>query len=116
MVYFKDKVVLITGGTSGIGLETAREFALAGAKVVISGRNAEKGIAAELKLKKQDLVVHFVQADSAVDEERLKQHCSNNLARYKVPFYVEFVKALPLNASGKVLKTELKKQAAEILK
>ena len=69
MVYFKDKVVLITGGTSGIGLETAREFALAGAKVVISGRNAEKGIAAELKLKKQDLVVHFVQADSAVDED-----------------------------------------------
>lgn len=40
---FKDKVVLITGGTSGIGLATARLFATAGAKVVITGRKQEKG-------------------------------------------------------------------------
>lgn len=39
----KDKVGLITGGTSGIGSATAIRFALEGARVVITGRSEERG-------------------------------------------------------------------------
>jgi len=35
---FENKVVVVTGGTSGIGLETARQFAAEGAAVFITGR------------------------------------------------------------------------------
>lgn len=37
----ENKVVVITGGSSGMKLETARLFALEAAKVVIVGRSLE---------------------------------------------------------------------------
>ncbi|TDK23772.1 SDR family NAD(P)-dependent oxidoreductase [Luteimonas aestuarii] len=37
------RVVVVTGGTSGIGFESAKALAVAGAHVVIAARNAERG-------------------------------------------------------------------------
>lgn len=42
MANFEGTVVVVTGGTSGIGLATAEAFARAGARVVITGRNRER--------------------------------------------------------------------------
>lgn len=42
MTYWRGKVVIVTGGSSGLGRVVAETFAEVGAKVVIAGRNAEK--------------------------------------------------------------------------
>jgi acyl-CoA synthetase (AMP-forming)/AMP-acid ligase II len=57
-----------------------------------------------------EVVVAFVvaRASAEVDTPLLQQHCRSHLAAYKVPTRIEVVDALPLNASGKVLRRELR--------
>jgi acyl-CoA synthetase (AMP-forming)/AMP-acid ligase II len=45
--------------------------------------------------------------DAELSEQELKAYVKDNLAAFKVPRDVEFVDALPRNATGKVLKREL---------
>lgn len=69
---FADKVVLITGGSSGIGADAARYFAKLKANVVIVGRNEKRlskvadRIAADGSTKPHQIV-----ADVSIDSERI---------------------------------------------
>ena len=59
----KDKTVLVTGGTSGIGEATARAYAAAGADVVITGRDESRGREIVESLTQQGARARFVRAD-----------------------------------------------------
>lgn len=59
----KDKVVIITGGSSGIGKAIAFAFAKRGARIVISGRKSENLKETEVELKKITSDVLAIQAD-----------------------------------------------------
>ena len=60
------KVVVVTGGTSGIGLASARALAAEGARVYISARRKDVGAAAALEAGKD---VRFIAADAASETE-----------------------------------------------
>ncbi len=59
----KDKVVIITGGSNGMGKEMAKRFVLDGAKVVIIGRTLEKLHDAQREIESYDGQVLSLQLD-----------------------------------------------------
>lgn len=65
---YKEKVVLVTGGGSGIGFETAKMFLQTGARVVICGRNVEKLKSAIEKLNDHKKC-HYIPCDIRKSEQ-----------------------------------------------
>lgn len=69
--FFRDKVVLITGGTKGIGRSCTTLFAEHGAKVIFTGRNSDDGRELQnflVQMKKQT-EVRFVNCDVSDADE-----------------------------------------------
>jgi NAD(P)-dependent dehydrogenase (short-subunit alcohol dehydrogenase family) len=69
---YTNKIVLITGGTSGIGKVTAIAFANAGAKVVLTGRREKEGAEVVAEIKKTGGTASFVRADVSKDADIVK--------------------------------------------
>ena len=60
---FRDRVILVTGGATGIGLACVRAFLELGAKVAICGRREEKLAVARETLAKEGYSVHAATCD-----------------------------------------------------
>jgi len=105
----RKKDMFITGGFNAYPAEIesllGRHPAVAQAAVV--------GVADERMGEVGFAYVVAAQGADPVDEAGLVAWARDNMANYKVPRHVRFVDALPLNASGKVLKYELRRQATE---
>ena len=54
-----------------------------------------------------------LESGQSADEDELKKHVKSNLAGFKVPREIWFLDELPRNATGKVLKRELKEMETE---
>lgn len=93
----ENKVILITGATSGIGKATAKAFGVAGAKVVFSGRREPEGKATEAQLRDAGIDCLFVQSDvsNEVEIKSLVQTTVEKFGRLDFAFNNASIEALP---------------------
>lgn len=84
----KRKVVLVTGGSSGIGEATARLFASQGSKVILSARGSERGAAVAADIASSGGHAEFIQADVSLaeDVEKMIQEILNRHGRVDCAF------------------------------
>lgn len=69
-----DSGVVVLGGTAGVGLETASQFAEQGARVVVLGRNDQRGAAAcdTIRLRAPLADVWFVRVDATDPDDTVR--------------------------------------------
>jgi dehydrogenase/reductase SDR family member 7B len=65
----KDKVVIITGGSSGIGRALAAEFGIRGSKVLITGRNGEQLDKTVADLRGKGIIIESFISDVSVEDD-----------------------------------------------
>lgn len=84
----KGKVCVITGGTDGIGKAAAEALALAGAQLLIHGRDPAKGAlaVAEIQARSQNPAIEFLPADfsSLAEVQRLAASIAERSPRIDV--------------------------------
>ncbi|MFB5266905.1 SDR family NAD(P)-dependent oxidoreductase [Paenibacillus enshidis] len=82
----RDKVVLITGASAGIGLATARRFAAAGAKLALVARSADvlNHLAAELKSQGSDAVALPADVSDPKQVQRVIEETARHFGRLDV--------------------------------
>lgn len=66
---FQDKIVLVTGGTTGIGRAAVMMFAREGARVVFTGRRREPGEKLAEELQNENLEAEFIISDVSCPDE-----------------------------------------------
>lgn len=82
----EQKIALITGGTSGIGLACAERFAEEGAAVIMAARNEKTGVEVESELREKGLNASFIACDVSNREsvEALKRQVQERYGRLDI--------------------------------
>lgn len=85
---FRDKVALITGGSSGIGPATAVAVAKEGAKVVVAARRVQEGQETVDMVKAAGGKVSFIQTDvsQSADVQAMIEHVISTYGRLDFAF------------------------------
>jgi len=65
--FFKNKIVLITGSTKGIGLSIAKKLARTGATIIVNGRD-EKKVESTVKLLQKNNTVSGIASDISIEQ------------------------------------------------
>ncbi|MFC0875996.1 SDR family oxidoreductase [Saccharicrinis sp. FJH2] len=65
----KDKVVIITGASSGIGLALARQYAIKGSHLVLAARSLDKLNELSIELEKSGIQVLAVKTDVSIESD-----------------------------------------------
>lgn len=85
MSQLKGKIALVTGGTTGIGLATARQFHAEGATVIVTGQNPTTIEAARQQLP-DDVLVLRADARSIADSERVAAEIERRFGGLDIAF------------------------------
>ena len=85
MKKLENKVAIVTGATSGMGLETAKKYLAEGAKVVLTGRSQEKLDALKNELTGDYLLVK-AEASSFTDSKELIAQTVNHFGNIDILF------------------------------
>jgi acyl-CoA synthetase (AMP-forming)/AMP-acid ligase II len=105
-VYIKDRIkdMIVSGGVNVYPAEI--ENALYAMPEV-----AEAAVIGVPDPKWGETVMAFIvpREGAKIDANSVMTFCRDRIAGYKIPRQFEFVKALPRNGTGKVMKTELRK-------
>jgi fatty-acyl-CoA synthase len=56
-----------------------------------------------------------IKKGETLTETEVRQYVLDNMAKHKVPSYVDFVDGFPMNAAGKILKYRMREEAVEKL-
>lgn len=88
MIELKDKVVVITGASSGIGEASARAFGRAGARVVLAARRAERleAVADEVRASGAEALVVAADLARLADAQQLIQRTLDRFGRIDLLF------------------------------
>lgn len=102
----RKKDIIISGGENVASLEVERV-------IYEIPKVLEVGVVGIPHPRWQEVPKAYVvlKAGEKITEQEIIDHCLKKLAKFKVPKEIEFIKSLPRNPSGKILKRELREMA-----